>query len=165
MLFLLQMEYPMIINRWSFGFNGWYWMEHLQAQLSGWSVPGERFSRCTETSGCEHGPVFDGRHLLGTIPVPSTDLLWCKAKNFIHRALQVKLLHIHRSISWVAQVGAYEFSDSNIVSSQNLRQCCDFLAFGSCFHMHQLFWKEMQTAEWVRSFSRETALVGEVNGH
>eukprot|EP00434_Breviolum_minutum_P004863 symbB.v1.2.004290.t1/scaffold220.1/size262620/14 len=47
-----------------------------------WSVPGERFSRCTETSGCEHGPVFDGRHLLGTIPV-----------------------------------GAYEFSDSNIVSS------------------------------------------------
>ncbi|CAK9072703.1 Probable serine/threonine-protein kinase dyrk2 (Dual specificity tyrosine-phosphorylation-regulated kinase 2), partial [Durusdinium trenchii] len=47
-----------------------------------WSVPGERFSRCTANYGCERGPVFEKRMLLGTIPV-----------------------------------GAYEFSDSNIVSS------------------------------------------------
>ena len=40
---------------------------------TGWSVPGERFSRCTANYGCERGPVFEKRMLLGTIPVRSKD--------------------------------------------------------------------------------------------
>eukprot|EP00435_Cladocopium_sp_Y103_P044036 s1277_g12.t1 len=40
---------------------------------AGWSVPGERFSRCTANYGCGRGPVFEKRMLLGTIPVRSKD--------------------------------------------------------------------------------------------
>ena len=68
------------------GFNGWYRMEHLQAPLSGWSVPGERFSRCTETSGCEHGPVFDGRHFWE--PFQYQAQIYCDAKP---RTLSIEL--------------------------------------------------------------------------
>ncbi|CAJ1332552.1 unnamed protein product [Effrenium voratum] len=54
------------------------WKSHITALR--WSVPGERFSRCT-ASNCQAGPSFQRRVLLGLVPV-----------------------------------GAFEFSDSNVVS-------------------------------------------------